>query len=1412
MIIKDFLEFNKKKYFGGAVQANWFYETDKVNDIASSYVFHGPKFHGVSKSESTNSSYRLYDTASYALELMEKADDPSSNRFNMTIAGYGTGKSHLSVALGGLLSGHDAVLQNIVIDSIISVDKSIGDKIKALSDKNLVLIFNGMRDFNLNSEFLTVAKKALAQHGLSSDIFTELTKQYQQAIAFVKKTFENERESYDKYFAEYDAKSIDSIEAIISALEDANDAVFNAVNAVYKEYMGTYINVESDISASDILELLVNKYCIETKKFKNIYVLFDEFGRYIEFTANKPQIAGDSALQQIFEAIQNANGYVIFDAFIQSDLNSYIRRVESSNANITRYIGRYENSDKYYLSSNFETVLANLIEKKDAYYFENTVARNVESTYSSYYKNIYLYMNNWAKSDISNRNVWANQEMFIDVIAKGCYPLHPITVWFLANTSSWMQQRSTIAYTSEMFEKIQESDMQGSWLPYINPIDIIDTGLFNEMLNSEERGLVSSQYCMAYNSIIVKQGDKLSLNDKNVLKTILVINLLKFKLSDRSSHMVAMRFVSGINEEDIESSLEKLENDLCLVSFDDNTNRFDLNTEAHGKQEYSITVLKKQSKLKNYDPVAEVDEELLIELKVTTPENTSFAMDNNIASSEWQFEKRLITISQFDNDFCKTIKYHFDTAVDGEKFRGLLVYVYLGDNSDITVIQNLIREHELMQYPLIVNIIEDKEKELIHLLKRRAVLKSFSLSEKDMYARFYKDDLKNTSRSIIRIFNALTAERKILTEKKVEIPLTRMSVVCQEKFKKIYSSSIPFSFDGFEKKPTPASKKNLRIMCLNMFNGIMCNKQAYQGIDPKDKNRVQAVLSTATPTSWQVFDSKFSLCEPKNNRAKKIYTEVMEQISPDNQYIISELFKKFLHAPYGLNQYSLFLFIVYFLSVNASKIQIYDGTLPLSKNDFIQKYLSTEKKMIESILKLRISLKTQSDEDIINAVLAEVDKINNVEYCPELLQKLRQVIDNIDDISEYKGKIAIAEMKLKDGKKHYDELYNILNKAEKNIDNSKNTFSLIDTVKVLLNMKHQIVDSPIDEEEPDGFVFSEIYCRRVDKVIAEANSLLNSSFSLFVSSLKCTYAEYSEFKKNYLNVAKALNKIGKKEYSNILKNRITEVLEDVELQQKYATVLSDVHRYISQTLPLVNTLDFKSTEKELLAVNGWIDTFENADDMNASKRNEIVLKLKDIRAKVNVRISELKAYLSSVITEINNPSISISQLQERINKAILLQPDDEKSIIILKNAFNNIEDYLKYKSNFVSFDSISLSEIEREYEDKWISTVCNKYMKEWMNTIKTQIDSNRRNWMSKNVSEIRDSIDRMTIPQCIQWQTSVLEIPDYLSESDLNEVNELSRMVTQKVKAQRINGVIEMFKALSDEEKKECLNLLINQD
>ena len=68
----------------------------------------------------------------------------------------------------------------------------------------------------------------------------------------------------------------------------------------------------------------------------------------------------------------------------------------------------------------------------------------------------------------------------------------------------------------------------------------------------------------------------------------------------------------------------------------------------------------------------------------------------------------------------------------------------------------------------------------------------------------------------------------------------------------------------------------------------------------------------------------------------------------------------------------------------------------------------------------------------------------------------------------------------------------------------------------------------------------------------------------------------------------------------------------------------------------------------------------------------------------------------------------------------------------------------------------------------------------------------------------------MTVAQCIQWQTGTSNLPDYLTAPDLEEVSGLSVEIAKRIKVHRINGVVDMFQTLSEDERKECLQRLLS--
>ena len=121
--------------------------------------------------------------------------------FTLAIAGYGTGKSHLAVALSVLLSGEEwkPELHRRILDNIRRVDASIANELeKRVKKPRLVLTLNGMRDFNLHYELLRTAEKALDNYQLDRSILSKLDRRREVAEHFIGHSFELLKESFDK--------------------------------------------------------------------------------------------------------------------------------------------------------------------------------------------------------------------------------------------------------------------------------------------------------------------------------------------------------------------------------------------------------------------------------------------------------------------------------------------------------------------------------------------------------------------------------------------------------------------------------------------------------------------------------------------------------------------------------------------------------------------------------------------------------------------------------------------------------------------------------------------------------------------------------------------------------------------------------------------------------------------------------------------------------------------------------------------------------------------------------------------------------------------------------------------------------------------------------------------------------------
>ena len=342
------VQFDISRLFNGAIDVDWLVNDPNIAaSVARSFVFHGPAYHGVTQTDVIETGHKLIDSASFVKETVQGLVSGEANAFTLAIAGFGSGKSHMAVTLTELLETQDVAHRATILKNLAQADASIAEHVERLlpevEEKVLVITLNGMNNFDLASQLLKQAKGKLQKRHLSTDALEGVRKRFEYA-AKVLSTL-----NCDLLPTLLDALNLSDVQEVLKKLVDYDEQTYKQVHQFLSE-IGIPLQAIGDETAKDVLTLLATNYVGEGKPFKKILILFDEFGRYLEFATAHSHIAGNGALQQFYEGVQKNSAQLTFVGFIQYELKAYVQRLPIEFKNdITRFITRFQTSDKKYL-------------------------------------------------------------------------------------------------------------------------------------------------------------------------------------------------------------------------------------------------------------------------------------------------------------------------------------------------------------------------------------------------------------------------------------------------------------------------------------------------------------------------------------------------------------------------------------------------------------------------------------------------------------------------------------------------------------------------------------------------------------------------------------------------------------------------------------------------------------------------------------------------------------------------------------------------------------------------------------------------------------------------------------------------------------------------------------------------------
>lgn len=1411
MELGKILEFRKDLYFEGAVQADWFYSKDKAAKVAENFVFHGSQYFGI-EDQGIGNKKRI-DTISLVEELVIKLNDERSNALSLAIADYGTGKSHLAVTLAQIFSGPDYMPETYdsVIKNIGNIDKEAADRIRTLSKgRNFVMVINGMRDFNLHAEILKAAQRSLKLYGLSDDGLKKLNRAIETAEIF----FERNANSLLLQFenAAHKRGWLSKGERLIQQIKDnlmTDDIAFEIVNEVYAEINGQEIRWDEGLSASSILEMLVSEYCGMNGLFDHVILLFDEFGRYLEYTAGvNAAKSGESGLQQIFELTQrtqNIEGYLHVINFIQRDIKAYLETVDQTK-NVSRYIGRFDQSEKYYISSNLETVFANLIQRKDKQAFEKIIV-SWQSSNEDKWKNIYTKMNKW----LVTKGMWKDYKMFRKVAIEGIYPMHPLATFMLTNLSDYLQNRSSLTLISNYIEANSYVDIEDNPI-MIMPEQLITGDLYTEMLSAEQEGRQKTQQCIKYDNVLRKFGDKLSETSLKILRANLICRVLRFRTTDYEDAIEALELCSGLSAQEIKAELKWLEDEYAVLEFDDHAGVFDFAEESNGAHDFKII---KKRMMSN----ANIDKAILKTVKIQELagvfeiQTTNFGVQKKITTSEWMFNQEMYPIEEFTLNKANAYVKDWENATSSTTAKGKIVWLYVNKDSNPDCMENAQKLVSLFDNkPIIVMLLNDINNRLFDSLVEYTVLDNMDDAIRKKYDRHYLEDFSRAENNLKDEIDALKKQRQHLLVDRVEKLSQRMPIYLTSVFDKIYPDVIPFFFDGFVTKNNNIGQKAAGYYCsfLKMLLSNSVSEVTIHNFVVDMRNRVEALFSIASSTSWKCINEKYRLIPPEEKQAKKVYDEIVDKINLQKQLACKDIYDTYCKPPYGMSEDVVTLMIAVVCANLSYCLRIHYQTLKnisIWKDDVVT---NNDKKIDLKVLKESVIVLVDAGA-VTGKYMRFFEKIKNnrnINEVNHLATQLQEMV-NVDEVPEELEQAYLLAQKLLDsGKKARNAWLSAIGSVEEKFDDAQESNNLYNALVALEKLR---AISFTDIFDDNGYDYDEESKLSIQKLNNDITVFIGQIIEYHVSTMYCKSVEgINTFRNHNTKIETKLKDLGFFNFSEMVRKKKEAELGNVEEIRSRQELRGDYEKYIQDNKidRYTSYVSICSMLKDGLELQERVNKYKVSLGKDAVKIvSTLTARLEEL-SKAKERINKDMSDIWDDLFEVKS-SEDIEDLIDRISMVLqkgISNADKsdfselQENLRELLTDINQVKEATQSRKTFI----IVSEKITEKYMDSDFDFEVQPILKDVIEEIAKELDTKEQRWKQTNLT-----LGDKSRTNVHKWKEKIKILPEFLSKDTIAEVQKLEKEADEIISEGKIEDVLFYFEKLDSGERKLCINKLL---
>ncbi len=927
MRIGDVVQFQEQRFFNGAVQLGWVCSRPQLaEDAARAFVFHGPRYHGGDDGSGLDQAYRLKDTASFAHDLLTAMVAASNGRevnpYWLAVAGYGSGKSHLAVTVATLLADPGGELAADVLAQTRAADAEIGEALAGLlaglTKPVLVVPIDGSRRFHLGSEISEAVFARLEQAGVDADPIRALSPRFQTAEQFVERNFAFRADAFAEALPALDA------EAIRAALRSQDEAVFDAVDGIYGQANGHPIPIEGQESVQDLIGVLCETYCDDDGPFSHLLLLFDELGLYLGRAAEHAGRAGASVLQELFQGVQDHAERAQFVGFIQYELKTYLSRFGDADVReLQRFVTRFDGADKWYLSTNLETLFAHLLQKDEALLDDLWQQADAERLAKQTWQRLAP-----ALPGFNHLPTWRDATRFAQVIHRGCWPLHPLGVWLLTRQQDLVQQRSALAFVKEeVIERLQAKPARdGQGLRQVSAAQLVLDYMLPE-LQAAERA-VGGGVVETLHGILQRFDADLERPQRLVLAGVAVLEKVRVGAQERAVADALLCEATGLGLDQVSAAVDALASPFGALEWNPDLRRYELIADGASRGQFEHWLRQKRQGI-NADGIRHLFVRRGLTDCALNAVRPSFAKQHDIRTPDWRFELRPAYLGIIDQLIAQACdEWRAATLADEAKGRLILLYLHQDDDAaraEAQVAACLAAQLErlgLSRGPIWVALIEDRQGRIGEHLARLEVLDgTATASEQERFRRFLADEQARSRGALKQAVDDALRERRFQVAGFSEPPLGRLNQSADQVFAEVYPNVLPFPFDGFATSNGGGAIDAVRLAKALM--GAQVNLPWINVQPARLKNRTDAVMMQ----SWQALTSDTGEPRmPQQPGMAALLNRLQQAHQADPARTLLASYRKVIAPPYGLNASSAAVLFGLLLALrDPQRVVVVDG-------------------------------------------------------------------------------------------------------------------------------------------------------------------------------------------------------------------------------------------------------------------------------------------------------------------------------------------------------------------------------------------------------------------------------------------------------------------------------------------------------